>query len=118
MELFWALVLLAIAGAASLVDVVRHSRANPEEKIPWLGNPPRLPKWWILPRLVMIFTVMAGIHLLWRGTDISPWITGVVPVVAIVVPALCVLIAHNRRVKDVATSPALGRQIPPSNGVE
>ncbi|KAB1636460.1 hypothetical protein [Pseudoclavibacter terrae] len=118
MELFWALVLLAIAGAASLVDVVRQSRANPDEKIPWLGNPPRLPKWWFLPRLIMIFAIMGGINLLWRGTDISPWLAGVVAAVVICVPTLWVLIAHNRRVKAVATSPTLGRQIPPSNGVE
>ena len=102
MELFWALLLLVIAGAASLVDVVRQSRANPGQKIPWLGNPPRLPKWWILPRLVMVFAIMGGINLLWRAAGIAPWIAGVVPVVAIAVPALCVLIAHNRRVAAVA----------------
>ncbi|PPF44104.1 hypothetical protein C5B85_10690 [Pseudoclavibacter sp. AY1F1] len=106
MELFWALLLLVFAGAASLVDVVRQSRANPDEKIPWLGNPPRLPKWWFLPRLVMVFAIMGGINLLWRAAGIAPWIAGVVPVVAIAVPALCVLIAHNRRVAAAEAPPA------------
>ncbi|WP_068482749.1 hypothetical protein [Pseudoclavibacter helvolus] len=99
MELFWSLVLLLIAGAASLVDVVRQSRANPDQKIPWLGNPPRLPRWWFAPRLVMIFAITGGINLLWRAAGVPPWIAGVVPVVAIAVPALWVIIAHNRRVR-------------------
>lgn len=70
MELFWSLVLLLIAGAASLVDVVRQSRANPDQKIPWLGNPPRLPRWWFAPRVVMIFAITGGINLLWRAAGV------------------------------------------------
>lgn len=105
MQLFVALGLLTVAGAASFVDVVRQSRANPGQKIPWLGNPPRMPKWWILPRLVMVLSIMGGINLLWGAAGIAPWIASVVPVVAIAVPAICVLIAHNRHVKDVEARP-------------
>lgn len=111
MELFLALALLAVAAAASLMDIVRHSRANPDQKIPWLGNPPRLPKWWFVPRLVMILAITGGINLLWRAAGIAPWLVAVIPAVIILVPAICVLVFHNRRVQAVVDPPPSNEEL-------
>lgn len=107
MELFWGIVLLAIGSAACIVDVVRLSRSNPGQRIPLFGRPPRLPRWWVLPRLVMVFAVMGGLQLLWRGADMTFLMPLVLLVVILFVPALGVAALHNRRIRmrDARQSP-------------
>lgn len=118
MELFWGIVLLSIGSAACAVDVVRLSRSNPGQRIPLFGRPPKLPRLWFLPRLVMVFAVIGGLQLLGRAADLMFLLTAVLLVVILLVPALGVAALHNRRIgmldarkaqDDLGGSEATGR---------
>lgn len=98
MELFWGIALMVVGSAASVFDNWRHAVVNPSARIPWIGNPPVLPRAWFLPRAIMIFAFTAGVITIMRASDWPPFMGGVLVAIALL-PSLFVAVAHNRRVK-------------------
>ncbi|WP_424465466.1 hypothetical protein [Pseudoclavibacter helvolus] len=59
----------------------------------------------------MILAITGGINLLWRAAGIAPWLAAVIPAVIILVPAICVLVFHNRRVQAVVDPPPSNEEL-------
>ncbi|WP_221584778.1 hypothetical protein [Microbacterium sp. G2-8] len=93
-------ILLALTGTALFAaSLLRTVRANPDSRIPWLGEPPVVPKHEILQRALGAGLTVGGAAMF--GIALSAWV-GVSVAVVIALGACAVVLRHNRRVRAAA----------------
>lgn len=90
--------LLVLTAVASLVAALLLSRANPGQRLPWIGWPARRPvAFWAAFVVLMVLGIGATPSLGRRGWGDSIWLWSLI---AMLVPLLVVYTVHNRRLAN------------------